>query len=268
MMVSRASSPVNLLLDPGVRPVIGHRGAAARAPENTLEAFAQALAAGADALELDVHVTADGTPVVHHDAAVDRTTSGVGAIAMLSLATLRELDAGARFTPDGGRSYPFRDRGVRVPTLDDVLGAFPDVPMIVEVKAPGAAAAVRAVLERHGAQGRCVVGAFDSASLAPFRGSPFALGATRRDAAWLLAATLAGVRVTSLPFRVLSAPPRYRGITLPLGRFARVLRPLGGTVHVWTIDDPAAARALWAAGVQGIITNDPAVMVREREAAR
>jgi len=254
----------NVLLDPDARPVVGHRGAAAHAPENTLESFQRALAGGADALEFDVHVTADGTPVVHHDGTVDRTTDGTGPIAALSLATVRALDAGARFTPDGGVSYPFRGRGVRVPTLDEVLGAFPTAPMIVEVKTPRASAAVRQVLERHGAAGRCIVGAFDNACLAAFRGSAFPLGATRREAAWLLAAMLAGVRVQRQPFGVLSVPPRYRGISLPLAWFARVLRPLGATVHVWTIDEPERARALWGVGVQGIITNDPAGMVRAR----
>ena len=254
----------NVLLDPDASPVVGHRGAAAHAPENTLQSFERALVGGADALEFDVHVTADGTPVVHHDATVDRTTGGTGPIATMSLNAVRALDAGARFTADGGRSYPFRGQGVRVPTLEEVLGAFPAVPMIVEVKTPRASAAVRAVLERHGAAGRCIIDAFDHACLLPFRDSTFTLGATRRDVAWLLAATLAGTRVRRTPYRALCVPPRYRGIALPLARFARVLRPLGATVHVWTIDEPAQARALWAAGVQGVITNDPTAMVRAR----
>jgi len=266
MMVSRASSPVNLLLDPGVRPVIGHRGAAARAPENTLEAFAQALAAGADALELDVHVTADGTPVVHHDAAVDRTTSGVGAIAVLSLATLRELDAGARFTPDGGRSYPFRDRGVRVPTLDELLARHPSTPILIEIKTPAAAEPTRRLIERHGAESRTIVDAFDSACLAPFAGSRIPVGSSRNDVARLMAMVLAGVRVRAVPYRVVCVPTSYSGLPLPVTRFARALEPLGVPVHVWTVNDPAEARRLWACGVRGIISDDPGVMLQVRDA--
>jgi glycerophosphoryl diester phosphodiesterase len=257
---------VNILLDPDARPVVGHRGASAHAPENTLEAFASALAAGAQALEFDVRVTADGVPVVHHDASVDRTTDGGGLVAAHSLAALKALDAGARFTADGGRSYPYRGRGVRVPTLDEVLGAFPGTPLIVEVKEPTASAATRAVLERHGAEGRCVVGAFARVALAAFRGSAFALSATRDQIARLLAAAVVGGRISAPPYRAISVPPSYRGVRLPLARFVRLLRPHGRTVHVWVVDEPRTAAALWEAGVQGVLTNDPAAIVAAQPA--
>ena len=94
------------------------------APENTLAAFAAGLAAGADRLELDVHATADGEVVVIHDAMLERTTDGTGRCAALPLAALERLDAGYRFrAPDG--TYPFRGRGLRVPTLAELLEAYP-----------------------------------------------------------------------------------------------------------------------------------------------
>jgi glycerophosphoryl diester phosphodiesterase len=80
---------VNPLLDLDARPVIGHRGASGHAPENTLPSFALALAQGADALELDVHLTADGTPVVLHDATLDRTTDRRGPVAALALGAVQ-----------------------------------------------------------------------------------------------------------------------------------------------------------------------------------
>ena len=89
---------------------IGHRGCAGEAPENTLEAFAAGLAAGAAILETDAHLTRDGVPVLVHDAAVDRVSEGCGAVAELDLAELRALDFGYRFSPDGGRSFPWRGR--------------------------------------------------------------------------------------------------------------------------------------------------------------
>ena len=110
-----------ILLDNTAHPVIGHRGASAEAPENTLPSLLRAIEQGVDAIELDVHVTADDIPVVIHDPTVMRTTSGEGVIATMSLRRVRELDAGARFTPDGGATYPFRDTGVRVPTVEEVL---------------------------------------------------------------------------------------------------------------------------------------------------
>ncbi|HUK64913.1 MAG TPA: glycerophosphodiester phosphodiesterase family protein, partial [Dongiaceae bacterium] len=105
----------NPLLDPGARLVIGHRGAAAEAPENTMASFERAAELGVDALEFDVHVTADGHAVVIHDPTLRRTTDRDGAVAALTLEQLRAADAGARFTRDGA-TFPFRGRGVRVPT--------------------------------------------------------------------------------------------------------------------------------------------------------
>ena len=111
-----------------------HRGASGTHPENTMEAFRAGLEGGAEGFELDVHRSADGHIVVFHDDVLDRTTDGSGPIRERSLAELRELDAGFRFSPDGGRSFPFRGSGIRIPALRDVLEAFPDTPLIIEVK--------------------------------------------------------------------------------------------------------------------------------------
>jgi glycerophosphoryl diester phosphodiesterase len=258
----------SLLLDPDARPVVGHRGNAAHAPENTLESFAQALAAGAEALEFDVHVTRDGVPVVHHDPTLDRTTSGGGPVAGRTLAENHLLDDGARFTSDGGRTFPYRGRAVGVPTLDEVLGAFPGVPAIVELKTAAAAPPARRVLDRHGAAVRTVVASFDDRALDPFRESAFALGATGRDVAALLRAALLGARIARPAYRAACVPPRYRGVPLPLARFARLLRPHGCTLHVWTVDTARAAAALWAAGINGVISNDPGAVLAARRADR
>ena len=249
-----------ILLDPDARVVIGHRGAAARAPENTLVSFERALADGAEAIEFDVQLSADGVPVVHHDDTVDRTTDGRGAVGALTLAELRRLDAGARFTTDGGRSFPQRGRGVGIPTLDEVLGAFPRLPLIVEIKTARAAPAVRALLERHDAARRVVVASFDARALHPFLGAGVSLGATQPEVARLLLAAMpaAGGLPRAPRYDVASVPRRWHGMPLPVARFARLLRPWGRTVHVWTVDDATDAAELWRAGVQGIITNDPA----------
>src|SRR3712207_779257 len=87
-----------------------HRGDSTKAPENTLDAFRRAVEVGAGGLEIDVHLTADGHVVVLHDATVDRTTGGSGAVAGVTLDELRAMDAGYRFSPDGGLTYPYRDQ--------------------------------------------------------------------------------------------------------------------------------------------------------------
>src|SRR5512134_3880205 len=93
-----------------------HRGARKQAPENTLPAFRRAAQLGADGLELDVHLSADGIPVVIHDSRVDQTTDGTGAVSGKSLSELRELDAGVWFSPQFA--------GTRIPTLIEVLDEF------------------------------------------------------------------------------------------------------------------------------------------------
>lgn len=252
-----------ILLDPAARPVVAHRGDSVHAPENTMTAFERAVRLGVEALEFDVRVTADGVAVVHHDPTLDRTTSGAGAVAGQDAAAVRALDAGARFTPDGGRTYPFRGVGVQVPTLDEVLGAWPDIPVLIEIKVAEASPEVRRVLDRHAASHRAAVASFVDAAVAPFRGSPYATGAARGDVARLLAASLVGARVRP-PYQLASVPPSYNGMPLPLGRFARALRSAGVPVHVWTVDRPDEARALWAAGVAGMISNDPAAILAAR----
>ena len=122
--------PMNPLLDLSAHPVIAHRGASAYAPENTLPAFDMAARQGADAFELDVRLTKDGAAVVIHDATLERTTGMTGPVRARNLAELRSADAGRWFTPDRGRTLPFRGTGVRIPALAEVLWSFPQMPVM------------------------------------------------------------------------------------------------------------------------------------------
>jgi len=120
---------------PKERPVvIAHRGGAHLRPENTLDAFGGALKVGADVLEMDVHLSADGTPVVIHDATVDRTTEGAGLVSSFTIEELKALDAGYRFQSEDGRGFPYRGAGVTVPTLREVFTAFPSAHIVVDAK--------------------------------------------------------------------------------------------------------------------------------------
>jgi glycerophosphoryl diester phosphodiesterase len=252
------------LLSLDARPVVGHRGNSAHAPENTLESFDQAVALGVDALEFDVRLTADGQVVVHHDPTVARTTGGAGVVASLTLDQIRALDAGARFTRDGGATYPYRARGIRVPTLDELLERHADTPLLIEIKTPTASEPTRRLLERHGAESRAIVDAFDSACLTPFAGSRIAVGSSRNDVARLMACALSGFPVRAVPYRVVCIPTSYSGLRLPIGRFTRILERLGVPVHIWTVNDPAEAERLWGLGVRGIISDDPGRMLQMR----
>jgi glycerophosphoryl diester phosphodiesterase len=252
----------NPLLDLSARPIIAHRGASGSAPENTMAAFDLAVRQGATAIELDVRLTADGVPVVLHDASLDRTTNGRGPLAALTLDRLQALDAGARFTTDRGQTFPFAGSGVRVPTLAEVLRAVPGMPILLEIKEPAAQEAVRRVLLEQDAVGRCVLASEHHAALALFRQPPFAVAASSSEIGALYRSALFRRIPERVAYRTLSVPERHRGLPVPTRRFVAAARGLGCPVHVWTVDDPAVAQRLWNRGVSGIVTNFPERIAR------
>lgn len=261
-------SEAAILLDPSARPVVGHRGAAAYAPENTLPSFELALSQGVDALEMDVHLSADGVPVVIHDTTLQRTTDRAGFVWQLSLDEIRTADAGAHFTPDGGASYPYRGMGVRVPRLDDVLALTPRVPLIVEVKSARASAVVVDLLRRTSNLDRCLLGSYATAALDPVREPAVRTGASRRELMELGIRLLMRREIGPVPYDVLFLPTRYKGVPIPVRAYARVARAIGRPLHMWTIDDPVVARRLWQMGASAMITNRPDVMQTVRSTLR
>ena len=114
--------------------VFAHRGGGGHWPENTMLAFENAVTLGVDALEIDIHSTADGELVVAHDETVDRLTNGRGLVNNFSLAELKRLDAGYRWSDDGGHTFPFRGQGITIPTLVEVFAAFPDKWINIDIK--------------------------------------------------------------------------------------------------------------------------------------
>ena len=252
-----------LLADLAARPVIAHRGNSAHAPENTFEAYDQAVAMGADALEFDIRLTRDGVPVVIHDPTLDRTTNGRGPVVDRTLDELRALDAGARFVSRDG-SHPYRGRAFVVPTLEEMVARYPRIPFLIEVKIPEAVAATRRVLEQAGAIARCLVDSTVHAAVAPFRGGELATGASVDDVLRLLVASFTGRSPRTLPYEALCIPRWYNGIPVPVPLLARAARRAETVTHVWTINSPRVARSLWQAGVQGIITDDPGPMLQLR----
>jgi len=148
--------------------VVAHRGASARAPENTMEAFRLGVEDGADAVELDVHLTADGQLAVIHDETLDRTTDRTGRVADLTMDEVREADAGATFARPDDSGFPYAGEGLTVPTLPEVMAWLPDeVGLVIEIKARAAADAVVEAVRGHSVRqgGRLVVISFDEATI-------------------------------------------------------------------------------------------------------
>jgi glycerophosphoryl diester phosphodiesterase len=253
---------------------LAHRGASASAPENTQEAFRLAVQSGAGGLELDVHLTRDGCPVVIHDPTLDRTTNASGAVAGMTLDEVREPDAGYNFSHDGGNSHPYRGLGLRIPILAEVLREFPDVAVNIDMKAdrPGIEAAVLKVLREAGAEGRCLVVSSRRGSVRRFRrmsGGRISTGASRWETGvFLLFSNLRLERLLIPAYDALQVPLSHRGIPLVTKRFIEAAHASNVRVDAWTINEEGEMRRLLDLGVDVIMTDRPealAEVLGERE---
>ncbi|EJY55240.1 glycerophosphoryl diester phosphodiesterase [Alicyclobacillus hesperidum URH17-3-68] len=242
--------------------VIAHRGASLHRPANTLDAFRLALDMGADILETDVHWTRDGVLVVSHDEVVDTVSNGQGRIADMTYAELLRLDFGYRFSPDGGKTFPFRGQGVRIPTFLELLKSFPNCTINVDIKPRNARISeFLRMVDAVGALERIILASFHHATLVEARSRCPRLrtSASVREVASFLLATRMGVRRTKhrLPYVALQVPRERYGITVVDQTFVDRAHAAGVEVHVWTIDDPEQMRHLIDLGVDGIVTNSP-----------
>lgn len=241
---------------------IAHRGGALLAPENTLVAFRSAVDTWrTNMLELDVHLSKDGELMVIHDATVDRCTDGTDAIADLTVAELEKLDAGYRFTTDG-KTFPFRGQGVRIPTLREVLRAFPGLPLNLDVKndVRDVEHALAGVLREENALGHVTIGSEDDALADRLaRAMPGACVFYPREALtdYVLTAKQGGIPEPDERFAVLDMPLYLQGFRLIDPMFLEVARTQGKWVNVWVVDDPLEMRKLRMEGVGGIMTDRP-----------
>lgn len=218
-----------------------------------MAAFANAVERwDADVLEMDVRRTADGKVVVIHDAAVDRTCDGSGAVRALPWSEVRALDAGYHFRDVAGR-WVFRGRGARIPLLDEVLEAFPATRMNIEAKTPGVAPLLVETIRRHGARHRVLMAAEKEGARASRHGYRGPHGASRRQIRlfYLLYHRPFGVLYTPRA-DALQVPDEWEGRRVVTPRFVEEAHRRNIPVHVWTIDDPADMRRLLSWGVDGI----------------
>ncbi len=246
----------------GAPLLIAHRGGSGLAPENTLAAFHQAVDDwDADMMELDVHATADGECVVIHDPTVDRTTDGTGRVDQMTLAELRRLDAGYRFTSDGGKTYPFRGRGVRIPTIAEVLEALPETRLTVEIKVGAAQEPLFDAIRRANATERVIVAAASDESRTLFAEYPGPSSASSRQVLRfyiLYRLGLSRLWVPPVPPVVAVQIPDTRdGREYLTPRLIRAFHARGLAVHIWTVDDLATMKRLLDWGVDGIVTDRP-----------
>jgi glycerophosphoryl diester phosphodiesterase len=244
--------------------IIGHRGAAGTAPENTLAAFAAGLALGADVLESDIHATRDGVPVLIHDPDVNRTTDGTGQVEELTLDQLRMLDAGYNFSPDEGANFPKRGQGLRIPTLEEAFETFPDARFNLEIKAnpPALVGRVIDLVEKFDRATHTLLTAGENPIMVELRrerstrGSQFAIGASTAD---VLAVVKAAVENRPAPSDImaLQIPEAFGGRPLVTRELIAFAQDAEIAVHVWTINDPDDMHRLLSLGVDGLVTDHP-----------
>lgn len=263
ILVAGCAAPANSPA-PGARKVtlVGHRGGAGLAAENTMAAYRAGIAAGAQAIELDVHLTKDGALAVMHDPDVSRTTDGTGTIGTLTLAELKKFNAATRSTTTKDPQ--------EVPTLDQplALAAASKVDVYIEIKVPptgrypGIEGKVAQAVKQAGMAGRVLIISFDLPTLQAVKTADASL-----PTGWLMqrASVPAEARVSA---QALADLAKKSGVdNLGISRdylsaeIVQAAHEKGLTVGVWTVDDPAEMRQFANWGVDAITSNRPDVLV-------
>jgi glycerophosphoryl diester phosphodiesterase len=244
-----------------MRPrLYGHRGAAAERPENTLEAFDLALARGADALEMDVHMTRDGELVVAHDPDGARMCDRPSELRRSLALDVTAWDAGWGFR-DAAGGRPFRAAGYHIPTLERVLRTFPDCVVNLDIKqrAPAMVAPLLDLLRRERAEHRVTLASFSLRTMLEVRGRGYP-GATALSGPEVLAlAALPRVAWRLLPSTGLAAqvPLRHGRVRFDTRAFVERCHAVGLRVDYWVVNDLATAERLLALGADGVMSDDP-----------
>ena len=235
-------------------------------------AFQNAVRLGVDALEIDIHASRDGVLVVAHDPVVDRVSNGHGAIRDKTLAELREWDFGHHWTADNGRTFPFRGQGVTIPTLEELLAAFPQVWINVDIKQTDPPIVTQFVdlVRRHGMARNVCVGSFDNGTVSEFRRQlpQAATAASLNEVRRMVMLNRMGLgrlfRGAATAFQI---PETHEGTRVVDQQFIQAAQHgLWGqhaAVHIWTVDAVADMQRLMDWGVDGLITNYPDRLLKQ-----
>jgi glycerophosphoryl diester phosphodiesterase len=252
---------------------IGHRGSAGTHPENTLESFRAAAATTAPYIEFDLHMTRDGEIVIAHDDDLARMCDLKSSIPEMTYAKIAAADAGRMFSPDG-TTFPFRDKGIRIPRLADVLAALPTLRFVIEIKqiAPSLVAPMLQLIDRAGMRRNVLIASEhqepldEVRKLAPEIPTNFSYFETGQFFQ-AMAARDANCRP---PGAALQIPRQYESWQLVTTDSVEFAHSIGVEVHVWTVNEESEMTDLLGMGVDGIISDYPArllALIRNRRPA-
>lgn len=251
--------------------VIAHRGGKALAPENTLAAFRKASDLGADVLEYDVHITADGHLVVIHDDTVDRTTDGSGLVNELTLEEIKGMDAGHYYQDENG-NYSYRGEGVQIPKVDEVFSEFGDKKHLIELKDSNKPELYGALINEmwnhikdHEMQDKVLIASFDHDINLRFKdvsGGEVAIGAGEEETRQFVTMHKAFLNALYHPkAQAFQLPTEQEGYDLADWKLIRGANNRGMHVYYWTINEKETMKELIDLGADGIMTDDPHLLL-------
>ena len=246
-----------------------HRGGAALRPENTIAAFDHGLSFGADGLEFDVHLSRDGTVVVHHDDTLERTTGVAGRLAECTAEELARLDAGFTFQSEGsgGRNgFPYRGLGLGIPRLVDVLKRYPSARFIIELKTSDPQLAQRTIDDIRAASAieRVALGSFYWRVLHAARAYEprIPTGASQEETRWALYRSWIRWPLGRTGYREFQVPERMGVNTIVTPGFIAHAHRAGLPVKIWTVNNEPDMRRLLEWGADALISDRPDLAVK------
>ncbi len=246
--------------------VIAHQGGDGVWPGETMLAYQNAVDLGVDVLEMDIHITKDGELILMHDETVDRTTDGTGEIESMTLTDLKKLDAAYDWSPDEGKTFPYRGQGIQVATLEEIFQAFPEMRMTIEIKKTNSPMAKPFcdLIREYNMQDKVLVASFHDERLKEFRTEcpEVATSSAKNETTVFVLLTKAFLGGFYSPiFYSLQVPEESGGITVMTPAFVRAAHARNLAVEPWTINDEETMRKFIEWGVDGIITDRPDILM-------
>ena len=246
--------------------VIAHQGGDGVWPGETMLAYQNAVDLGVDVLEMDIHITKDGELILMHDETVDRTTDGTGEIESMTLTDLKKLDAAYDWSPDEGKTFPYRGQGIQVATLEEIFQAFPEMRMTIEIKKTNSPMAKPFcdLIREYNMQDKVLVASFHDERLKEFRTEcpEVATSSAKNETTVFVLLTKAFLGGFYSPiFYSLQVPEESGGITVMTPAFVRAAHARNLAVEPWTINDEETMRKFIEWGVDGIITDRPDILL-------
>ncbi|MCK5672218.1 MAG: glycerophosphodiester phosphodiesterase [Spirochaetales bacterium] len=248
--------------------VVAHRGDSAFFPENTLQAFKSAAELGVDCLETDIHLSSDGVCVIWHDDTLERLTGDKDLVGNKTYKELMTVDAGYIFTRDGGQTFPFRGKGVKILTLDEALKALPEMRFNIDLKDNNINLVYEfaKIIRANNAQNRVLGASFHDDIIKQIRIHipEIASSFSHSEIYKIVILNKTGLLRFHGKFAADAAQiPEYEDKTRVLTKsLIKIFHKRGIKVHLWTINNKKDMIRLFKMGVDTVMTDNPRLLIK------